>query len=114
MENMIACCGITCTTCPAYIATRADDDAGRTAVAEDWSRRFGMSLTPADINCDGCHGDGRTIGHCTVCAIRLCCLEKKIDNCARCDAYPCATLIKFTVNVPFAKAALEKIRHGSA
>ncbi|GAF97750.1 unnamed protein product, partial [marine sediment metagenome] len=36
MEKMIAYCGLTCTRCPAFLATQQDDDSQRAQVAEMW------------------------------------------------------------------------------
>lgn len=40
MEKMIAFCGLTCTECPAFIATQKDDDKERKKVAKVWSKDF--------------------------------------------------------------------------
>jgi len=38
MNKMIAFCGLTCTECPAFIATRKDDDGERKKVAEFFAK----------------------------------------------------------------------------
>jgi len=50
------------------------------------------------------------IGHCGVCEIRKCGLDRKVENCALCTDYPCGTLSPFLANVPPAKANLEEVR----
>ena len=110
-EKMIAYCGITCTECPAYIATQKNDDAMRADTAKKWSEMFNANLKPEDINCDGCISNSeRLFSHCSVCEIRKCGKEKEVKNCAYCDEYSCAKLTEFLNMVPEAKATLEEIR----
>lgn len=111
MDKMIAFCGLTCTDCPAFIATQKDDDAERKRVAEQWSKEYGVEIKPEDVNCDGCIvTDGRHIGHCSVCEIRKCGLERSLENCAHCDDYACEKLEKFFEMVPAAKDTLDGVR----
>jgi hypothetical protein len=67
-------------------------------------------LTADNIQCDGCMTEGRKIGHCSECNIRLCVLEHGLSNCAACSDYACETLTGFLQNVPQAKANLEELR----
>ena len=85
MDKMIAFCGLTCTECPAYIATRKDDDKERGKVAKVWSKEF---------NCE----------------IRKCGQEKEVKNCAYCDDYACEKLTKFFDMAPEAKTTLSEVR----
>ena len=111
MEKMIAFCGLTCTDCPAFLATQNDDDAKRKKTAEMWSEQYGMAVKPKDINCDGCLTDtGRLFGHCNVCEIRKCGQEKGLANCAHCGEYACEKLENFLQMVPHAKSTLDEIR----
>jgi hypothetical protein len=111
MAQMIAFCGLSCTACLAFIATQKNDDKERNKVAKMWSKQFKTDIKPGDINCDGCLSEsGRLIGHCYVCEIRKCGLEKHVKNCAYCSDYACETLDKFISMVPDAKATLEGIR----
>ena len=108
---MIACCGLNCTICPAFIATQKDDNKERKKVAIQWSKQYNSDIKAEDINCDGCLSNtGILFGHCQVCEIRKCCKEKSSENCARCDDYICAKLSKFFKIVPEAKNNLEEIR----
>jgi hypothetical protein len=109
-EEIIAYCGLVCTKCPAYIATQADDMEALKQVAETWSQEFGAAFTAADCICDGCLGDGRTIGYCSECGVRACAIERGLVNCAHCTDYACETLAGFLKNAPEAKATLERIR----
>lgn len=108
---MIACCGLTCTECPAYLATRRDDNSERIKVAELWSRELKADIKPGDINCDGCLSEsGKLFSHCSVCKIRKCAIDRRIENCAHCGEFPCRSLSFITDAVPAAKKALEEIR----
>ena len=111
MDKMIAYCGINCSDCPAFLATRADDDDMRHKVVVLWSKQFQMKLSDEDINCDGCKTDnGCLFGHCRTCRMRACCSEKKLDTCADCSDYECEELKAFHTFVPQAKEMIEKIR----
>ena len=111
MDKMIAFCGINCAGCPAYIATQKDDDQERKKISEMWSKQFNADIKPEDVNCDGCLVlDGRHIGYCSVCEIRKCGLERKLENCAFCGVYACEKLSKFIEMVPDAKSNLEEVR----
>jgi hypothetical protein len=113
MTQMIAYCGLTCSDCPAYLATQADDDAARKRVAAEWREAFeAPNLTAADINCDGClTQDGRHFGHCQECPIRPCAVERGLVNCAHCADYEtCGHLAEFFNMAPEAKTTLNQIR----
>ena len=93
MKKMIACCGVDCATCDAYVATLNNDDTLRRTTAERWARQLDVPVEPEYINCDGCQQtDGRHLGYCAICGIRTCCLEKQHATCAECDEYVCARL----------------------
>jgi len=111
MESMTAYCGIICSKCPVYIATRNNDDKAREDVARLWSKQYGINMKPQDANCDGCRRtDGRLIGHCRVCGIRACGMEKKVGTCADCADYACTQLKAFHSLAPHAGRMLEKLR----
>jgi len=111
MEKMIAFCGITCTECPAFLATQKDDDNKRRKVAELWSKEFNAQFKPEDINCDGCLSENeRLFSYCKVCEIRKCGQERGVKNCAYCNDYACEKLSKFFDMASDAKTTLEEIR----
>ena len=45
MEKIIACCGIACSECPAYIAFKNDDDDLRKKTAKQWSEEFKANMS---------------------------------------------------------------------
>lgn len=93
MKKMIACCGIDCAACDAYVAARTDDDGLRRATAGRWARQLDVPVEPASINCDGCQQeDGRHLDYCAMCGIRACCAEKNLATCAECADYVCERL----------------------
>ncbi len=93
MKDLIGCCGVNCSKCDAYIATRTNDDAKREKVAREWTEKHGSLFTAAQINCDGCQSNGRAPDWVTMmCPIHRCCREKAINTCAECDQYPCNEL----------------------
>ena len=111
MSKMIAVCGLTCSECPALLATQKDDDTERKKVAELWSKQFNVTIEPESINCDGCmSGSKRIFNYCNICEIRKCGTAKKVENCAYCDEYACEKLIRFFSMAPEARITLEDIR----
>ena len=55
MDTMIAYCGLTCTECPGYIATQANDRAELERVAAMWRKEFDApEITVESVICDGC------------------------------------------------------------
>jgi hypothetical protein len=94
MDRMIAFCGVTCTDCPAYVATQADDRDALERVLVRWREEFNApDISVEDIICDGClTSDGRLNGYCRQCKIRPCGAARGVINCAYCDEYACDKL----------------------
>ncbi len=110
-KKIIAKCGLTCSECPAYIATQKNDDALRAETAKKWSEMFKADIKPTDINCDGCQSESpRLFSYCAVCEIRKCAREKKVETCADCPEYSCKKLDEFLAQVPEARKMLEELR----
>ena len=112
MSEMLGYCGIDCAVCPALIATRTNDDALRAKTAAEWSKSYGHDFKPEQVNCTGCASDGAHIGYCSMCEVRKCASSRKLENCAFCADYGCATLAGFHKTAPEAKAHLDAIRAG--
>ncbi len=111
MEKMISRCGLICTECEAYLATKNDDDAKRAEVAQAWSKRYGADIKAQDINCSGCLSEGGVVfSHCTVCGIRKCASDRGVANCAHCDDYACEQLEEFLKFATECREQLEQIR----
>ncbi len=111
MKEMVAYCGIVCTECPTYKATKKNDNKARVKIAEEWSRQYKHPFKPEDINCEGCLAVGkRQIGYCMVCEIRKCGSDKQVLNCGYCVQYPCDKLNNLHTQAPQARAKLEAIR----
>lgn len=111
MSRMIAYCGLICSACPTFLATKNDDDVAREKTAALYAEKFGLDLKPEDINCDGCKSvGGKLIGYCQACEIRRCCRGKGLDNCTLCDEQPCGHLMKFHEFSPDAKACFEALK----
>ncbi len=111
MSDMIAYCGLVCSKCPTFLATKNDDDDARERTAAFYAEKFGLKLEPEDINCDGCKSvGGKLIEYCQVCEIRKCCCEKALENCALCSEQPCENLSKFYDFSPDAKASFEALK----
>ncbi|MHA1772305.1 MAG: DUF3795 domain-containing protein [Candidatus Thorarchaeota archaeon] len=107
----VSCCGLVCTDCLAYKATKTDDDDLREELAKKWSTKE-LVLSPQDIDCDGCRGGmGNLMKFCQTCEVRNCAIERGVDNCAQCEDYICDKLEQvFGFVGEEAKARLEKIR----
>jgi hypothetical protein len=113
MNEMISLCGLLCSDCPAFVATKNNDDNKRKEVAELWYRQYNVKLKMEDINCSGCLSDSEPLFcHCRVCEVRRCAKNKGIENCAHCEEYACEILEKIFKMDPETKKRLDKIRSG--
>jgi hypothetical protein len=111
MANLISFCGLPCSECGAYLATKNNDDQKRAEVAELWSKEYKTDLKPEDINCDGCtSGSDNVFNYTKICEIRKCGMEQGVENCAHCSDYACEKLEKFFEMVPDAKSRLDEIK----
>ena len=111
MEQVIAYCGLTCSDCPTFKATKANDNAERKRVAELWTKEYGRPFKPEDINCMGCVSrTGPVFSYCNICEIRKCGQGKNVKNCAYCVEYKCEKLSKLHEQASKAKETLDKTR----
>jgi hypothetical protein len=112
--KMIAYCGLICSECPAFIATKAGDSEKIASTAAEWSKQFGVNITPENVWCDGCLVGGRKCGHCGECEIRSCAAGKKAVNCGVCAEYEsCGKIRNFFNMAPGAKEVLDGIHASS-
>ena len=85
MNDYIAYCGLDCGICEARLATVDHDEALRSKVAKLWSELNNAEITPEMINCVGCRIPGVKTPYCdSICLIRRCALEKKVETCGDC------------------------------
>lgn len=107
-KQLIGVCGIVCSECGAYLATKNNDEALRKKTAEEWSKMFGVDIKPESIDCVGCTTPkGIHFSHCSECEIRACGQKKKVANCGHCPDYPCEKISGFFKMIPAAKAVLD-------
>jgi hypothetical protein len=110
-EFMIGCCGIKCSECGAFLATKNDDDAKRAEVAAEWSKMVDADIKAEQSGCNGCNSEGPWFHYCeNICEIRKCCKEKGHGTCAGCDEFACERLKGFFGQVPDAQKNLEALR----
>jgi hypothetical protein len=111
MATLISACGLDCAACDAFIATQANDMVALEKAAEKWRVEYNSpGITAATILCDGCMVEGRRIGYCAECQIRLCAIERGLENCAICPDYGCEKLEGFLKMAPQARVNLEALR----
>ncbi len=99
MQINIAPCGLVCSRCDAYRATKLDDPEKLEMVAADWRKRYNCEDIKAELlPCDGCMNDGgRKSYYCgSVCGIRKCAIGKGVGVCSECRDYSsCAEIAGF-------------------
>jgi hypothetical protein len=105
-DQRISYCGLDCFECVAYIATQEGDDKKLIGLAQEW---YGVEEGPDFCACDGCKPEGRKNHHCSECRIRVCAIERDVENCAHCSEYICEKLDEFFGEVAVAKENLDKI-----
>ena len=100
-SEMIAFCGLNCAACQIYLATREKDPEKQRRMKEQVvqaiKKYYGQEERVEDINdCDGCKTQSPRLYHgCLNCQIKKCASEKRLENCAYCNEYPCDKLSKF-------------------
>jgi len=108
--QVIGCCGLLCSQCPAFLATQANDVAKAEETARLWAREYGLGLPVEHVWCDGCTRAGRKCSHCAECEIRSCALGRPARELRRVPDYPCSQLTGFFEAVPVARRTLEWLR----
>ena len=112
MANRLqASCGLVCSSCPAYIAKRTNDDALRAKTAQEWAGPD-FPIRPEEVNCDGCAAPGGVRWKfCEICEVRVCASSRHVATCADCDDYACRKLEGLLGMLsPVARANLEALR----
>ncbi|HSJ57205.1 MAG TPA: DUF3795 domain-containing protein [Anaerolineae bacterium] len=114
MDPMIAYCGLTCTSCEAYVATQANDREALERLAAYARENYGQpDATAEGTMCDGCLSNSdRLCGYCAVCDVRACAMALNLANCAHCTDYGCAKLANFWSMAGEARTTLDAIRAG--
>jgi hypothetical protein len=114
MDLMIAYCGLTCDTCPVYLATIEKDPlkqrSMREEVAQMCSEHYHIRLAVQELtDCDGCRACGRLFSECE---IRTCAIDRGLETCAVCEDYGCDRLLKHFEMDPESRSRLEAMRAG--
>ena len=94
LDPHIAYCGLDCSGCDVYQATKFDSDDRRQQYADKVFNQFKIKVEPATINCHGCRDERPKTGYCAMCEIRSCTIERGLENCATCVDYGCEKLQK--------------------
>ena len=109
MKQLIAICGLDCSKCDSYIATKNNDQALREKTAKYWSELNHVTILPEQINCEGCRMDGAKTVFCSnLCEIRKCAVAKGYSTCGDCaEKETCSKVGAIWQNNPQAKENLK-------
>lgn len=110
MNQLIACCGLSCEDCEARIATIKNDDNMRREVSVKWCQlNHTDQITPESINCMGCRTEGVKFAFCqSMCQIRKCVGTKGFETCGQCpDIMSCDLIKPLLEQYPVVKRNLE-------
>ena len=107
---LIAYCGLDCAKCPAWIATKNNDQPLREKTAKEWSEWNHAEITPEMITCEGCRVNGKKFPFCeSMCPIRQCALGKDVRTCGGCGELDTCQKIKMIIDTnPDALARLKE------
>jgi hypothetical protein len=114
--KIISYCGLLCSSCPIYLATREPNELRKRemilGIIQACKEHYGIEYKYEDINeCDGCITKSqRLFCGCANCKIRMCVTQKEIENCAYCKDYPCQDLKNTFEPESGAKERLDKIK----
>ena len=87
-------CGIVCSSCKIYLATKNNSDEIKAVIANEWSLLYEKKIDISAINCLGCKSD-QLSGLCKNCWIKKCNINKKYISCHECNIFTCDKLQKF-------------------
>lgn len=108
-------CGLNCNDCPAFITTTTNNDELRQETADEWNERYNATgrspITKEDINCLGCLSVIEPVyKHCKECKVRICGIEKEIQNCGECSDYKtCTKISSLHEQIPEGKEICDKV-----
>ena len=89
-NEMIAVCGLDCSSCDIRLATTDENLAKK--VAEWFKKDLNEEIRPEDIYCFGCKGD-RKKHWSPDCWILKCCVDERgLDFCYECENFACERL----------------------
>lgn len=91
MEPILTRCGYRCDLCLAFRPNVEATPSNQRKLSDGWFKYFGFRLPSADICCDGCMEHAPKLID-QNCPVRLCVIERGIENCAQCDLYVCDKL----------------------
>ncbi len=94
LDPHIAYCGLDCSGCDVYRATKLDSNDLRQEYADKVFSQFKIKVEPATISCHGCRDERPKTGYCAMCEVRKCTIERGLENCAHCIDYGCDKLKK--------------------
>jgi len=118
MNEMLSYCGLICSDCPIFLASRESNKTKKEKMKIDiinlCKEHYNADYNFDEINdCDGCLADGgKLFIGCINCEIRKCAIENGLSNCAYCDQYTCDKLSVLFKSDPSAKLRLDFIRTG--
>ena len=85
-EHLISACGIDCTACEVFQATKNNDEELRRTLAAKFSKLWGKPVRPSQIECHGCKG--RLDQHFEAdCRLLVCATERGYAHCFQCPDY---------------------------
>lgn len=109
---MIAYCGMGCSKCEGYLATKEDNDVKRKEISDKWSIQYNADIKSEQINCTGCKSkEVKFFFTENMCPIRKCNIQRGTQHCAECSEYKCEELLKFIEMAPPVGEALEALRN---
>lgn len=112
MAAMIAFCGLDCSECEAYQATQANDEAWKEQIAAKWREEYNApEIDVVGVTCDGCMAhSGRLCANCPICELRICGIERGVENCGLCADYEiCDKIAHLFEFMPSARLRLDAI-----
>lgn len=110
MPKLIAPCGNDCQNCAAYKATKTKNPVLFKNIQDDYKKRFDKVVPIEDLACEGCLNDGKHLGFCFVCKIRICAIGKGYATCAECADFPCQKGSFIWTDTSVSKANLEALQ----